>query len=99
MRLAAMSSIALVIFLVDCTDLMRRRRTRSAPPATSSRLRCLSVALALEHRVGGDHSGDGGLDDGAGAVGGRELVGEALEGGLEGVEVGDVAGRLDAVEH
>ena len=28
-RLAAMSSIARVIFFVDCTDLMRRRRMRS----------------------------------------------------------------------
>src|SRR5687767_3659429 len=33
MRLAAMSSIAFVIFFVLCTDLMRRRRMRSAPPA------------------------------------------------------------------
>src|SRR5664280_1442777 len=30
---AAMSSIALVIFLVACTDLIRRRRIRSCPPA------------------------------------------------------------------
>src|SRR4051812_48877216 len=33
MRLAAMSSIALVIFFVDWTDLILRRRTRSWPPA------------------------------------------------------------------
>ena len=32
-REAAMSSIALVIFLVDCTLRMRRRRMRSWPPA------------------------------------------------------------------
>ncbi len=32
-RDAAMSSIALVIFLVDCTLRIRRRRTRSWPPA------------------------------------------------------------------
>ena len=32
-REAAMSSIALVIFLVDCTLRIRRRRMRSWPPA------------------------------------------------------------------
>src|SRR5688572_11354630 len=32
MRLAAISSIARVIFLVDSIDLMRRLRTRSSPP-------------------------------------------------------------------
>ena len=32
-REAAMSSMALVIFLVDCTLRIRRRRTRSWPPA------------------------------------------------------------------
>src|SRR3954447_3083320 len=32
MRDAAMSSIALVIFLVDCTDLIRRRKTRCWAP-------------------------------------------------------------------
>ena len=30
-----MSSIAFVIFLVDCTDLIRRRKIRSCPPATA----------------------------------------------------------------
>jgi hypothetical protein len=32
MRDAAMSSIARVIFFVDCTDRMRRRKTRSWAP-------------------------------------------------------------------
>src|SRR5437868_5740015 len=37
MRLAAISSIARVIFFVACTDLIRRRRMRSWPPAISMR--------------------------------------------------------------
>src|SRR5919197_357561 len=39
MRLAAMSSMARVIFLVDCTLRMRRRRIRSWPPAMVELLR------------------------------------------------------------
>ena len=35
-RVAAMSSIALVIFLVFWTLVMRRRRTRSLPPAMTN---------------------------------------------------------------
>ena len=38
MRLAAMSSIAFVIFFVLWTDLIRRRSTRSVPPAMKSLL-------------------------------------------------------------
>src|SRR4051812_36175426 len=46
MRLAEMSSIALVIFLVDWTDLIRRFSARSWPPAIS--------AAPSGRRVGGD---------------------------------------------
>src|SRR4051812_14099134 len=38
MRLAAMSSLARVIFFVDCTDRIRRRRILFWPPATTDSL-------------------------------------------------------------
>src|SRR3546814_2523717 len=102
-----MSSMARVIFLVDCTDLMRRRRTRSLPPATSDRL---VVPVDLLFREDGLRPATGestlrvGLGLGVGLVGasaarGLELVGEALDGGLEGRDVLDVTGAHDAVEH
>src|SRR5687767_4675565 len=91
-RLAAMSSIAFVIFFVLCTDLIRRRRMRSAPPAMDL-LRCrfrrdepLLEAL------------DGGLQLvlGQAATGGEALHHRAVaaadvldELGLEAADVGD----------
>src|SRR4051794_4968328 len=50
MRDAAMSSIALVIFFVDCTDLIRRRYSRSWAPMRSAR-RLLALRLAPPVRL------------------------------------------------
>src|SRR3546814_12977360 len=102
-----MSSMARVIFLVDCTDLMRRRRTRSLPPATSDRL---VVPVDLLFREDGLCPATGestlrvGLGLGVGPVGasaarGLELGGEALDGGLEGRDLLDVPGAHVAAEH
>src|SRR5438445_13894075 len=52
MRDAAMSSIAFVIFFVDCTDLIRRRYSRSWAPIRSALLGLGLVLLGLA--VGGD---------------------------------------------
>src|SRR5437588_3325189 len=58
MRDAAMSSIAFVIFFVDCTDLIRRRYSRSWAPIRSAlprfRGRRLGLGLVLLRPVRGD---------------------------------------------
>ena len=54
MREAAMSSIAFVIFFVDSIDLIRRRRTRSCPPAIT-----WLASLACGLRPGGRDAGAG----------------------------------------
>src|SRR5438552_12363381 len=97
-----MSSIARVIFLVDCTLLMRLRRMRSWPPGIAR------SALALDFFLGQrDVTVDEALAGRTlmlgrrlGAVGrrGLELRGEGFEPRLEGVEVGEVARLGDAVE-
>src|SRR4029078_13109511 len=95
MRLAAISSMARVIFLVAWTLLMRRRRMRSWPPATAALLR-------LEGLV------RGGVVDPLGTGLGRVGVVLALarlegllelgDGAVEGVAGGQVLGRADVLE-
>src|SRR2546425_11073416 len=84
MRLAAISSMARVIFFVDCTDRMRRRRMRSWPPAMARLLlrlegfgRCLGTG---RRRVGRSDVGLGNGRLGAVETGGElaDRVGERL---------------------
>src|SRR3546814_14641881 len=102
-----MSSMARVIFLVDCTDLMRRRRTRSLPPATSDRLVVPVDPLFREDGLRpatGERTLRVGLGLGVGLVGASaarrlELVADALDGGLDGRDVGDVTGAPYPITH
>src|SRR6266511_1807472 len=95
MRLAAMSSIARVIFLVDCTLRMRLRRIRSWPPATSALLRRqrlvglgLADGLALER-----------LDRRLGAARGLEHRLEVVDRLLEHRLVRELAAVADRSQH
>src|SRR5258706_8736538 len=89
-RLAAISSIARVIFFVDCTDRMRRRRMRSWPPAML-RLLLRLEGLGRRLRTGGDRVARRDVCLGAGHRGGLEPADELLDRDLQRVALGQRA--------
>src|SRR5947208_3668634 len=104
MRDAAMSSIAFVIFFVDCTDLIRRRYSRSWAPIRSA----LRLGLRLGALVGRDrllalvarlHRVDLLVLHQRLAGGGVERLLEVADGLLEGLNrlIRQLAGRGDRV--
>src|SRR3954464_72843 len=98
-RDAAMSSIARVIFLVDCTERILRRYSRTLAPTVSALLLLgrlavrgdlLLVDLALVHRLGGlvERLRARGLE---GLLEVLDRVGELLDGLLRQLAAGDDA--------